>query len=321
VKARVLPVRRERIDDLQPAVQVDLESGVGERKPQACEIAVGVEYAVGREDMLEQFSRRVRAHNGVEIGAEYGGVLRVGADDYTVEPVVLRAPLWAALHEYQSPRDVLEPVALFREQPAGQFAGGAENEEVTFSDNNALPMTADVQLVMRIDPEKAPALYTRYRLTFDQLFEGPIRNDVRSAIAAETELVSVEFLYRGGRQAVIQKALQRVRAKWEAQGVNVSQLDWIGTIRYPQVILDSIQMKTKADADASAAQAQVAVSKAQADAKIEEARGQAEANRLIANSIAASPGVVQLRAIEKWDGKLPQVTGSATPFIDLKTAK
>lgn len=197
---------------------------------------------------------------------------------------------------------------------------GPENEEINFSDNNALPMTADVQLVMRIDPAKAPALYTRYRLSFDQLFEGPIRNDVRSAIAAETELVSVEFLYRGGRQQVIQKALNRVNRKWEAQGVNISQLDWIGTIRYPQVILDSIQAKTKADADASAAQAQVAVAKAQADAKIEEARGQAEANRLIAQSIAASPGVVQLRAIEKWDGKMPQVTGSATPFIDLKKA-
>jgi regulator of protease activity HflC (stomatin/prohibitin superfamily) len=197
---------------------------------------------------------------------------------------------------------------------------GPENEEVTFSDNNALPMTADVQLVMRIDATKAPALYTRYRLSFDQLFEGPIRNDVRSAIAAETELVSVEFLYRGGRQQVIQKALARVSRKWEAQGVNVSQLDWIGTIRYPQVILDSIQMKTRADADASAAQAQVAVAKAQADAKIEEARGQAESNRLLAQSIAASPGVVQLRAIEKWDGKLPQVTGSATPFINLKNA-
>ncbi|WAC48057.1 SPFH domain-containing protein [Asticcacaulis sp. SL142] len=198
---------------------------------------------------------------------------------------------------------------------------GPENEEVAFSDNNALPMTADVQLVMRIDPAKAPALYTRYRLSFDQMFEGPIRNDVRSAIAAETELVSVEFLYRGGRQQVIQKALARVNRKWEPQGVNISQLDWIGTIRYPQVILDSIQAKTKADADASAATAQVAVAKAQADAKIEEARGQAEANRLIAQSIAASPGVVQLRAIEKWDGKLPQVTGSATPFINLKNAE
>lgn len=198
---------------------------------------------------------------------------------------------------------------------------GPENEEVTFSDNNALPMTADVQLVMRIDQSKAPALYTRYRLTFDQLFEGPIRNDVRSAIAAETELVSVEYLYRGGRQAVIQKALARVTRKWDAQGVNISQLDWIGTIRYPQVILDSIQMKTKADADAAAAQAQVAVAKAQADAKIEEARGQAEANRLIAQSIAASPQVVQLRAIEKWDGKLPTVTGGAMPFINVDKPK
>lgn len=194
---------------------------------------------------------------------------------------------------------------------------GAENEEIMFSDNNALPMTADVQLVMRIDPSKAPALYTRYRLTFDQIFEGPLRNDVRSAIAAETELVSVEFLYKGGRQVVIQRALARVNRKWEAQGVNISQLDWIGTIRYPQVILDSIQAKTKADADASAAQAQVAVAKAQADAKIEEARGQAEANRLLAQSIASSPEVVQLRAIEKWDGHLPTVTGGATPFINI----
>jgi regulator of protease activity HflC (stomatin/prohibitin superfamily) len=170
---------------------------------------------------------------------------------------------------------------------------------------------------MRIDPSKAPALYTRYRLTFDQLFEGPLRNDVRSAVAAETELVSVEYLYKGGRQAVIQKALARVARKWDPQGVNITQLDWIGTIRYPQVILDSIQAKTKADADASAAQAQVAVAKAQADAKIEEARGQAEANRLLAASIASSPNVVQLRAIEKWDGHLPTTTGGAVPFIDI----
>ncbi len=194
---------------------------------------------------------------------------------------------------------------------------GPENEELTFSDNNALPMTADVQLVMRIDPSKAPALYKRYRLNFDQLFEGPLRNDVRTAVAAETELVSVEYLYRGGRQQVIQKALARVNRKWSGQGVEISQLDWIGTIRYPQVILDSIQAKTKADADAAAAQAQVAVAKAQADAQIEIARGQAESNRLLAQSIASNPEVVQLKAVEKWDGHLPQVTGSATPFINL----
>jgi regulator of protease activity HflC (stomatin/prohibitin superfamily) len=196
---------------------------------------------------------------------------------------------------------------------------GPENEEISFSDNNALPMTADVQVVLRVDAAYAPALYSRYRLTFDQMFEGPIRNDVRSAIAAETELVPVEFLYKGGRQPVIQRALARVQKKWAPQGVTVSQLDWIGNIRYPQVIQDSIQAKTKADADTVAAQARVAVAKAEADAKVEEARGQAESNRLLAQSIAASPEVVQLRAIEKWDGHLPQVTGAGgAPFIDLR---
>jgi regulator of protease activity HflC (stomatin/prohibitin superfamily) len=179
-------------------------------------------------------------------------------------------------------------------------------------------MTADVQIVLRVAPASAPPLYTRYRLSFDQLFEGPIRNDVRSAIAAETELVPVEYLYKGGRQQVIQRALARVQNKWGPQGVAISQLDWIGNIRYPQVILDSIQAKTKADADTVAAQARVAVAKAEADSKVEEARGQAESNRLLAQSISASPEVVQLRAIEKWDGHLPTVTGGATPFIDIR---
>lgn len=192
---------------------------------------------------------------------------------------------------------------------------GKENEEVTFSDNNALPMTADVQLVMRVNPASAPALYTKYRLTFDQLFEGPIRNDVRSAIAAETELVPVEYLYKGGRQAVINKALQRVQHKWAKDGVTISQLDWIGNIRYPQVILDSIQAKTKADADTVSATAQVEVAKARAQASIEYARGQAESNRLLAASIQASPQIVELKAIEKWDGHLPTTTGGAVPFV------
>ncbi len=60
---------------------------------------------------------------------------------------------------------------------------GPENEEITFSDNNALPMTADVQVVMRIDPSKAPALYTRYRPHASiNCLKGLLRNDVRSAV-------------------------------------------------------------------------------------------------------------------------------------------
>jgi hypothetical protein len=31
--------------------------------------------------------------------------------------------------------------------------------------------------------------------------------------------------------------------------------------------------------------------------------------------------LLQSKAIEKWDGTLPEVTGGATPFVDLRAAK
>ncbi len=42
---------------------------------------------------------------------------------------------------------------------------GTENEEISFSDNNALPMTADVQIVLRVDPQ---AMFTPENTYFQQ---------------------------------------------------------------------------------------------------------------------------------------------------------
>jgi regulator of protease activity HflC (stomatin/prohibitin superfamily) len=195
---------------------------------------------------------------------------------------------------------------------------GPENEEIAFADNTGLPMTADVAITLQVNPASAPSLYKTYRLSFDQLLDGPIRNDVRSAIAAEAERVNVDALYSGGRQLVIQRAMSRVATKWSRHGVQVSQLDWIGTIRYPSVIVEAIQAKTRTDQETLTARAQVAKAQAQAEAQIAAARGQAESIRIINEALAANPRYVELKAVEKWDGHLPQVTGSGgTPFIQL----
>ncbi len=196
---------------------------------------------------------------------------------------------------------------------------GPENEEIAFADNTGLPMTADVAITLQVNPASAPRLYETYRLTFDQLLDGPIRNDVRSAVAAEAERVNVDALYSGGRQLVIQRALARVSAKWARHGVTVTQLDWIGTIRYRDVILQAIQAKTRTDQETLTARAQVAKAQAQAEAQIAAARGQAESIRIINEALAANPRYVELKAVEKWDGKLPQVTGAdGAPFINLR---
>jgi prohibitin 1 len=60
----------------------------------------------------------------------------------------------------------------------------------------------------------------------------------------------------------------------------------------------------------------VAQANGQAQAILAVATAQAEANRKLAESLTAN--LVAYKQLEKWDGKLPQVSGGATPFINLQ---
>jgi len=52
---------------------------------------------------------------------------------------------------------------------------------------------------------------------------------------------------------------------------------------------------------------------------IEAANGKAKAIQVEASAIANNPLVLQLRALEKWNGILPQYVGSGSiPFIQIK---
>ena len=63
------------------------------------------------------------------------------------------------------------------------------------------------------------------------------------------------------------------------------------------------------------AQQKVATAKGEAESIQVVAQGQAKANDALSRSI--SPILVQYKGIEKWNGILPQVSGGATPFINL----
>jgi regulator of protease activity HflC (stomatin/prohibitin superfamily) len=64
------------------------------------------------------------------------------------------------------------------------------------------------------------------------------------------------------------------------------------------------------------AQQKVATAKGEAESILVVAQGQAKANEVLARSI--SPILVEYKSIERWNGILPQVSGSSTPFIDLR---
>jgi regulator of protease activity HflC (stomatin/prohibitin superfamily) len=67
------------------------------------------------------------------------------------------------------------------------------------------------------------------------------------------------------------------------------------------------------------AKAEVAKAEGEAQSILVRAKAQAEANRLLQSTL--SQNLIQSKAIDKWDGTLPQVSGGATPFIDLRGMK
>ncbi|MFH1978945.1 MAG: prohibitin family protein [Patescibacteria group bacterium] len=70
------------------------------------------------------------------------------------------------------------------------------------------------------------------------------------------------------------------------------------------------QLKLKAERDLE----RIIIEKEQ---KITEAQGKATAIRIEAQALSANAKVVELRWIEKWDGKVPEYWGQASPFIGL----
>lgn len=200
----------------------------------------------------------------------------------------------------------------------GDGDNSSADESFHFNDTHALAVSGNVLIQVKADPNKAPALYSNYRKNFEDLLNNNIRASALSYVSLASEKMSVEDMYTGGREKIIKEAEAQLKNEWGPQGVVIEKLQWLGSLQYPDSVTESITAKARADAQASAAQAQVAVTKAEAEQKIEQARGEAESNRLLAESIKTNPEVVQLKAIEKWDGELPQVVGNGgTPFINI----
>jgi regulator of protease activity HflC (stomatin/prohibitin superfamily) len=218
-------------------------------------------------------------------------------------------------------------------------ADGRENEEITFSDVLGLPMTADVALTFRVREDRAADLYATWRQEYDAFIDGPLRTSVRAAIARETEKLPVACnaqqsalpnvqpvapgaaaplapgtpdaddcpgqLIGPGRQIVLQRAMTALQREWTPQGLEIIRMEWVGSIRYPETVLQAIQSRTTAEQNTRAALERVNLERANAEARIAQARGQAEANRLLAESIRSNPEVVRLREIERTLGLCP----------------
>ncbi len=136
-----------------------------------------------------------------------------------------------------------------------------------------------------------------------------------------TDLISNQ---RGQLQGQIQDNLQHEMNK---MGFVVDKVN-LGASHLPDAIEKQMQQKMAAQQEAQQAEyelqrqqtlakAKVAEAEGDAQATLVKAKAQAEANKLLQESL--TPLLIQNKAIDKWNGTLPQFTGGgAVPFLNLR---
>lgn len=215
------------------------------------------------------------------------------------------------------------------EWTADSRPGSETDESISFQTVEGLTVNADVGISYAIDPARVTDIYQTYRRGVDEITDTFLRNMVRDSLVKVASDKPVEYVYGAGKAKLMEDVQNMVKEQVAAQGIQISKIYWIGEIRLPPKVIDSINAKIEATQKAQQRQNEVAQAKAEADKKVEEARGQADsilkvaeaqakANQLLSESLTAE--LMQYKALEVWDGKLPttMIPGQATPFVNVK---
>jgi prohibitin 2 len=169
-----------------------------------------------------------------------------------------------------------------------------------------------VALNFHIDPDRVGNIYQDVGLQFRDRIIDPA---MQEAIKASTAKFTAEELITK-REQVRDEIKAQLTTRLKNRNILVDEFN-IVNFEFSKNFNDAIEAKVTAEQQALAAKNKLEQIKFEADQKIAEARGKAEAMTIESNALKSNPQILELRALEKWNGTLPQVTGGAIPFINL----
>ena len=200
-----------------------------------------------------------------------------------------------------------------------------------FQSSDAMEIKARIGVEYNIDPMKAATVFATYRKGIEEITEVNIRQYISDSLIKNATLMDVNAITQGGKSKLLEDVTKEIRAKLDPVGIRIVKLSWMDDLQYPAQVRASINAKIEATQRALLRENEVAQSKAEAeklrvaaqgeaDARLTRAKAEAEAIAIKAKALRDNPGILQLNAIDKWNGVLPQyMTGGATvPFVPVK---
>jgi regulator of protease activity HflC (stomatin/prohibitin superfamily) len=254
---------------------------------------------------------------GIVIHKMGGGVDRVPLG----QGLHLRNPITTGVEEYPV---FMQTLVLTR----GTGEGSANNDEINVNSVEGQPVSLDVSLSFELDPSRAPNLYTTFRTDIVAIQHGYVKQSIRQALQEVLGSEPIADMLGPKKAEVVARTQQLIAQRLAPYGFLVKQFT-INEVRAPAEVMAAINTKNVMQQQALTAQNELQKNmyNAQGDsirasgrakAILAEAQAQAEANRLLSASI--TPTLVQYEMTKKWNGQMPQVTGGATPLLQMPTS-
>ena len=190
------------------------------------------------------------------------------------------------------------------------------NDQIIMQTSDGLSISSDVGITYNIDPDNVVKVFQQYRTGITEITNTFLHNMVRDAMNKVASTMSIEDLYGSKKSDFIEQVNFIVKDEAAHQGIEVDKIYLVGTLNLPQTVIESINSKIQASQNAMKVENEIQTARAEAQKTIIDAQAKAEANRILVQSI--TPEFVHYQAVQKWDGKLPAVTGGATPMVDLR---
>jgi len=175
-------------------------------------------------------------------------------------------------------------------------------------------VSTEVTINYRLDPEAVPSVYRDLGVQYSDKIIQPVTREVVKACVAKhraEELITQREIVKEEIDNMLRSRL--AERKIQVEAVSITHFDFSPSFNA------AIEAKVTAEQNALAAKNKLEQVKYEAEQAIAKAKGEAEAIRIQAEAITSQGGkdYVQLKAVEKWDGKMPVYTGGPMPFIDI----
>lgn len=173
-------------------------------------------------------------------------------------------------------------------------------------------VATEIVLNYHLFPDKVNKVYQQIGLEYEKRIIDPAVQEIVKAVTAK--FTAEELITK--RQFVKDEIKTSLHDRLMANNISLDELN-ITDFQFSKGFNEAIESKQTAEQLALKAQRDLERIKIEGQQKVVQAKAEAEAQRIQKETI--SPIVLQLRAIEKWDGKFPQVIGGsgAMPFINI----